>query len=54
MNIGYESHVSRAELYYDKPVRNSWDGLPIANGRMRTVVWTGPRSLSDFLMQGAG
>ena len=46
MNIDYESYVSRADLYYDKPVENSWDGLPIGNGRMGTIVWTGPRTLN--------
>ena len=46
MNIDYESYVSRADLYYDKPVKNSWDGLPIGNGRMGTVVWTTPRTVN--------
>ena len=34
------SHVSRQDIFYDRPVRNSWDGLPIGNGVTGTVVWT--------------
>ena len=32
-------YVSNHDIYYDKPVRNSWDGLPIGNGVMGTQVW---------------
>jgi len=35
-----QNYISKQDLFYDKPVRNSWDGLPIGNGVTGTVVWT--------------
>lgn len=34
--------ISRADLYYDKPVTCSEEGMPVGNGRMGSLVWTTP------------
>jgi hypothetical protein len=35
-----EKIVSRADIFYHRPVTKSWEGLPVGNGRMGTLVWT--------------
>ncbi|OFY66898.1 MAG: glycoside hydrolase [Bacteroidetes bacterium RBG_13_43_22] len=37
--------ISGADLYYDKPVSRSEEGMPVGNGRMGSLVWTTPSSL---------
>src|SRR5581483_2202688 len=36
--------LSRADLDYDTPPRRSEEGMPIGNGRMGSLVWTGDTS----------
>jgi hypothetical protein len=40
-----QSHISRADLTYQKPVTQSEAGMPVGNGRMGTLVWTTPSAL---------
>ena len=37
--------ISRADLVYREPVPRSEEGIPIGNGRMGSLVWTGPGEL---------
>ena len=32
--------VSRADIHYLRPAPKSFEGLPVGNGRMGTLVWT--------------
>jgi len=41
----YKSHIEKADLFYDKPVSRSEEGMPVGNGRMGSLVWTTPSSL---------
>lgn len=43
--IDYRQLVSRSDLRYTEPVKDSLHGLPIGNGRMGTLVWTSPNCL---------
>ena len=45
LQVHYESLVSRADLNYDTPVKQSVEGMPIGNGRMGSLVWTTPQAL---------
>jgi len=45
MQVNYEQLVSRADLNYDTPVKQSVEGMPIGNGRMGSLVWTTPQAL---------
>ncbi len=45
VEVDYRSLVSRADLYYSKPVDRSEEGMPVGNGRMGSLVWTTPASL---------
>ena len=38
--IDCRSLVSRADIVYNRPAARSYEGLPIGNGRMGTLVWT--------------
>lgn len=37
--------VSRADLHYDKPVPRGEEGMPLGNGRMGSLIWTGAGAL---------
>jgi len=41
LDVDYQALVSRSDLVYQVPPANSVSGLPIGNGRMGTMVWTG-------------
>lgn len=43
--VDYRKLISRADLLYDTPVPRSEEGIPIGNGRMGSLVWTGPQQL---------
>ena len=43
--LDYRTIVSRADLHYDKPVLRSEEGMPLGNGRMGSLVWTGAGAL---------
>ncbi|MCE5185933.1 MAG: glycoside hydrolase N-terminal domain-containing protein [Planctomycetaceae bacterium] len=43
--VNFESLVSRADLFYEKPAYKGEEGLPIGNGRMGSLVWTSPAAL---------
>jgi hypothetical protein len=38
--IDVEKLVSRADICYHRPVTRSYEGLPVGNGTMGTLVWT--------------
>ena len=38
--IDYRRLVSRADIVYNRPAAKAYEGLPIGNGRMGTLVWT--------------
>lgn len=42
LQIDYEKLISRADIMYTKPVCQTYEGLPVGNGRMGTLVWTKP------------
>lgn len=44
--IDYRSLISKADLIYNKPVKRSFDGQPIGNGRMGSLIWTNQNALS--------
>jgi len=41
----YKALVSQADLVYETPVKSPVEGQPIGNGRMGTLVWTGPEAV---------
>jgi hypothetical protein len=45
LDVDYDALVSRADLVSDRPVARSEEGLPLANGRMGSLVWTSPTAL---------
>ncbi len=44
--IDYPSLISKADLIYTNPVRNSYEGQPVGNGRMGSLIWTNQNTLS--------
>jgi hypothetical protein len=44
--------VSSADLVYRVPVANAYDGQPIGNGRMGTLVWTTPGTVHFQINRG--
>ena len=56
-SIDYHRLVSRADIVYNRPAARSYEGLPIGNGRMGTLVWTRSTNLElqinrvDFFAQ---
>ncbi|SMC37946.1 glycosyl hydrolase family 95 catalytic domain-containing protein [Pedobacter africanus] len=45
IRVDYKKLVSRADLDYSEPVSRSEAGMPIGNGTMGTLLWTGPSQL---------
>jgi hypothetical protein len=43
--IDFRELVSRGDIHLDGPVTRSEGGMPIGNGVMGSLVWTGPQSL---------
>ena len=43
--VDYQSIVSRADLVYDQPAATPFEGHPIGNGTMGTMVWTTPSAI---------
>ena len=43
--IDFEKLVSRADIHLDGPVKRREGGMPLGNGIMGSLVWTGPQSL---------
>ena len=44
--IDYKSLISKADLVYTSPVNHSFDGQPVGNGRMGSLIWTNQNALS--------
>ena len=45
LKTDYNNLVSKADLFYDKPVSLSQAGMPVGNGRMGSLIWTSPTTL---------
>ncbi len=44
-SINIQKLISGADLFYNKPVSRSEEGMPVGNGRMGSLVWTTPSTL---------
>ena len=45
IEVDYRALVSQSDLIYRSPAPQSIEGLPIGNGVMGTLVWTGPNAV---------
>jgi hypothetical protein len=45
LKMDYPVVVSTADLHYNQPAVRSEAGMPLGNGRMGSLVWTGPEAL---------
>ena len=45
LKIDYRKLISRADLVYSKPAKDSQAGQPVGNGRMGSLVWTSSQGL---------
>jgi hypothetical protein len=45
LDVDDRSLIARADLDYNEPARRSEEGMPVANGRMGSLVWTTPSAL---------
>ncbi len=52
LRIDYKKIVSESDLVYRKPAVAPYDGLPVGNGRMGTLVWTTPGSVQFQINRG--
>ncbi len=43
--MNYRTLVSESDFVYESPVKESFEGQPIGNGRMGTLVWTTPTAV---------
>jgi hypothetical protein len=42
LNVNYAALISRADLDYTNSATRSEEGMPVGNGRMRSLVWATP------------
>ncbi|MCG2684733.1 MAG: glycoside hydrolase family 95 protein, partial [Planctomycetales bacterium] len=45
LEVDYRALVSQSDLIYQSPARRPFEGQPIGNGRMGTLVWTTPNAV---------
>jgi len=44
-DVDFQALVSGADLIYSRPVDHSYEGQPLGNGKMGSLVWTTPQAI---------